>query len=100
MRRVKLSARAQRDLNSILAFIAEDSPTKAVKMVDRLERASFEPAETALHYPLLPSQEDTCVRRRVVHPYNIFFSVEGDTVEVLHILHGARNIGRILFPEG
>jgi plasmid stabilization system protein ParE len=82
-----------------MAYMAEGSPRSAIRMIERLETASLELAETAMHYPLLPNREAFGVRRRVVRPYNIFFSVDGDMVEVLHILHGSRNADRVLFPE-
>lgn len=33
------------------------------------------------------------------HHYLIFYRIQADTVQVLHVLHGAMDYERILFPE-
>ncbi|MFL5060413.1 MAG: type II toxin-antitoxin system RelE/ParE family toxin [Xanthobacteraceae bacterium] len=48
----------------------------------------------------VPRHEHTGVRRRVHGHYLIFFRVVGEVIEVLHVLHGARDYESILFPEG
>ena len=50
-------------------------------------------------FPLLPDWEDRGVRRRSHGNYLIFYRVHADQVEVLHVLHGARDYERILFPD-
>jgi toxin ParE1/3/4 len=50
-------------------------------------------------FPLLPEWEDRGVRRRPYGNYLIFYRIAADTVEVLHVLHGARDFEAILFPE-
>jgi len=50
-------------------------------------------------FPLLQRHEETGIRRRVVGNYLIFYYVLKDCVEVIHILHGARDYEAILFPE-
>jgi plasmid stabilization system protein ParE len=97
MKRVIVSARAERDLSEILAYIAKDSPVQAAIMVDRLERAALDLAGTAAHYQLLPHAHIKELRRRVVTPYNIIYSIDGDDVNVLHFFHGARQF-RLLYP--
>jgi toxin ParE1/3/4 len=100
MRRVVFSDRATDDLDDILAYIATEAGYRlALRTIDHLERAALELADTALSFPLLVEREDAGIRRRVVRSYNIFYVVDGDTVKVLHFLHGARDHARILFPE-
>jgi plasmid stabilization system protein ParE len=38
------------------------------------------------------------VRRRPVGDYLIFYRVAADRVEVVHVLHGARDYEALLFP--
>lgn len=100
MRRVVLSAEAMSDLEEILSYVsAEWSFSLALRVIDRLERAASDLADTALRYPMLVEHEEARIRRRVARSYNIFYVVDGDTVNVLHFLHGARDYARILFPE-
>jgi plasmid stabilization system protein ParE len=40
------------------------------------------------------------MRRRAYGTYLIFYRIAEDRIEVLHILHGARDFEPILFPEG
>ena len=100
MRRVVLSDAAAKDLDDILGHLAREvSFDLALRMIDHLEAAAADLADTALRYPLLVEREESGIRRRVVRSYNVFYAVDGDTVQVLHVLHGARDHARILFPE-
>ena len=96
MRRVVITGRAERDLTSILSYIAEDSPIQAVMMVDRLERAAMNLSETASSFQRLDHPEYPELRRRVVGSYNIVYAIDDDTVEVLHFAHAARNLDTLL----
>jgi plasmid stabilization system protein ParE len=51
-------------------------------------------------YPLVPCYERSSVRRRVYGNYLIFYHIVDRQIQVLHILHGARDYEAILFPEG
>jgi toxin ParE1/3/4 len=48
----------------------------------------------------LQSVEAPALRRRPFGSYLIFYRVGTETVEVVHILHGARDYEPLLFPEG
>jgi plasmid stabilization system protein ParE len=50
-------------------------------------------------YALVPRHENSGVRRVPHGDYLIFYRVTTDIVEILHILNGARDYERILFPE-
>lgn len=100
MREVRLSSNARDDLTSILEYLAEaESPSTALTMVVRLETACAELSNRALMYALIPRHEHSGVRRRVVARYGIFYVVNDSHVDVLQILHSARDHERILFPE-
>jgi toxin ParE1/3/4 len=97
--KVRLSARAERDLQSIFEYLSGDSPGAADRILNRLGGAALELGDRAKLYPLLPRHEDTGFRRRVVGSYNLYYIIEDGTVEVVAILHSARNADRLLFPE-
>ena len=54
----------------------------------------------AYAFPLLAGHSESGIRRRVHRRYLIFYRVENETVQFLHILHGAMDYEAILFPEG
>lgn len=55
--------------------------------------------DTPEAYPLVPRYERMGVRRRVWGNYLIFDRVAQDEIELLHVLHGARDYELLLFPE-
>jgi plasmid stabilization system protein ParE len=57
-------------------------------------------ADNPLAYPLVPRHEQSGIRRRVFRNYLIFYQLEVDIVQIVHILHGAQNYEAILFPGG
>jgi toxin ParE1/3/4 len=99
MKAVFITVEAQRDLAEIEDYLHREAPFQADQLLDRLEDACHDLASQALLYPLFPGREERGVRRRVVYPYNIMYRVNGDNVEIVHVLHGARDADRILFPE-
>jgi plasmid stabilization system protein ParE len=96
---VRLSARAKRDLAEIAFFIAEDSPARAQSFVTELEEVCLQLGTMPRAFPLLPRHRRTGIRKRLYGDYLIFYLVLTKTVEIVHILHGARDYEAILFPE-
>jgi len=50
-------------------------------------------------YPILPHRRESQIRRKPYRNYLIFYRVRKDAVEILHVLHGARDYERLLFPK-
>ena len=98
-RDVLVQPEAQEDVRSILSFIAEDSISGALKVGARLEHAILQLGTAALHYPLVGRYRAAGIRRRAVGAYNIYFRVTDTRVDVLRVVHSARDITRLL-PEG
>lgn len=99
MRTVFITVQAQRDLAEIETYLRAEAPFQADALLDRLEDACQDLAAQALLYPLFAGREDRGVGRRVVYPYNILYRLKGENVEIVHVLHGARDAERILFPD-
>jgi len=51
-------------------------------------------------FPLVPRFEHAGIRRRVHGNYLIFYRIGVETVDVIHVLHGAMDYEPLLFPEG
>lgn len=97
---VVLTAEAETDLEAIAVYIARDSVTAALNVVHELREKCLTLTETPRGYPLVPRYEHHGIRRRPFGSYLIFYRVGTEAIEVVHILHGARDYERLLFPEG
>ena len=92
---------AKLDLLSIGEHIGQENPDRAVSFVDEHIDHCYTLAELPRRYPLVPRYEDHGIRRCVHGNYLIFYRVhaELDIVQVIHILHGARDYASLLFPD-
>ena len=97
--RVVITEAALMDMVAIGRRIAPDNPRRATTFVDELYLRCQQLGRTPHAYPLLPGHEASGVRRRVHGNYLIFYRVAETSVEVLHVLHGARDYETILFPD-
>jgi plasmid stabilization system protein ParE len=94
-REVVFSAEAKRDLQEILAYVAEDSPRLALDLIERLNIAALDLGATGLQFPIAFTGSE--IRRRVTGSYNIYYLVRERSISISRILHGARNQQRQLF---
>jgi len=97
---VVLTAEAETDLESIAEYISRDSVTAALNIVHDLREKCLALADAPRGYPLVPRYEHQGIRRCPFGSYLIFYRVGTEIVEVVHILHGARDYEPLLFPEG
>ncbi len=51
-------------------------------------------------FPLVPRYERYGIRRRSHGNYLIFYQISGERIDVIHVLHGAREYLRLLLPDG
>jgi toxin ParE1/3/4 len=93
------------EANSTLMTSATGSlnhnPVRAVTFVDELVAHCAKLTETPHAYPLVPSRDSEIsgIRRAVHGHYLIFYRITTEAVEIVHVLHGARDFESILFPE-
>lgn len=99
--RVELTSRAERDIDGIIAWIAERSPRGAISWCQRLEEVLSQLSTTALHCSLAPENryDDTEIRHMMFKirrgkPYRVLFTVRRDQVLVRHV----RGPGQDLVP--
>ncbi len=94
MKQARTTHPARRDLDDIWLWIARDSPANAQRFV----------SEIADHFPMLaafPRTGRLCpelkpgMRRFPVHKYVIYYRETKRGVEILRVLHGARDAKRI-----
>jgi toxin ParE1/3/4 len=96
---VVVSAEAESDLEQIASYIAEESVETALNFVQKLREKCEALADAPRGYPLVPRYEHLGIRRRPFGNYLIFYRLGPDIIEVVHILHGARDYEPLLFPE-
>ena len=87
---VVITGPAAADLRSIGDYIGRESLEQAAKVVSGLRRTCATLAEASLRFPLAPRLGEG-VRRAARPPYVIFHRIRDDVVEVLRIIHAARD---------
>ena len=98
--KVVYTGEAEADLVEIGIWIAHDSPRRAHTFVDELRDACEALGDFPRMYRLVPRHELSGIRRKPYGNYLIFYRLATDTVEIIHIVHGARDYDALLFPEG
>ena len=87
------------DMLAIGNTIRENNPHRAETFVAELYECCLGLGSIPEAYPLVPRHEASGLRRRLFGNYLIFYRIAEKQVEVIHILHGARDYERILFLE-
>jgi toxin ParE1/3/4 len=96
MARVIHTRQARDDLLSIWSYIAADNPSAADRLLDTIDRRCAALAENP---KLGPARPDIAAELRYfpVGSYLIFYREVSEGVEIVRVLHGARNV-RAIFP--
>lgn len=81
-------------LVNIYEYISLNSPTYAMRMVDRLTRRSEQISDQPLSGRKVPEYDVEDVRELIEKPYRIIYRVQQDKIDVLAVIHGAQ-----LLPE-
>ena len=97
--RVVWTAAAQADLAEISDYIAADNPTRSLSFINEIVDAGEAIGDMPRIFPLVPRLEHKAVRRRIYGQYLIFYRLEAESVQILHVVHAARDYVRALFPE-
>ena len=79
-------------LDAIHAFIALDSPAYATGLVDRLTRRSQQIGLFPLSGRRVPEYALDAVREVIEGAYRIIYAIKGEQIDVLGVVHGARDI--------
>jgi len=95
--RVVITAAAKADLLAIRRTIEPHNPVRAVSFVEELLDRCQASAETPRAYSLVSRYERFGIRRCVHGDYLIFYRLQPEQIEVIHVLQGARDIEALLF---
>jgi toxin ParE1/3/4 len=81
-------------LESILEYIASDSPPAAAKVLEVVLAAAESLAEFSDRGRVVPELRSSLIREIFVYRYRLIYRTSTDLVEVLAILHGAMDYER------
>ncbi len=93
---------AQCDLDAIVAYIATDSIENALSVLDRLQERADSLTSAAERGCLVPELRSIGVhhyRELIERPWRIVYRIEPDTVIVLAVLDGRRDLGSSLLDR-
>ena len=77
-------------LQGIHDYLAQTSPEYALRMIDRLTKRSIQIAAFPMSGRMVPEYELNEVREVIDGRYRIIYLVEAAQVQVLAVIHGAR----------
>ena len=96
--KVILSSDALADLQEIGDFIAQDNLDAAISFVARLKTRCFD-LGTFPNAGRKPEEIGPGYRSVAEGDYVIFYRIRPDALEVLHVLHGKRDLSKITFVD-
>jgi toxin ParE1/3/4 len=79
-------------LQAIYDYLAQTSPDYAVRIVDRLTNRSIQIAAFPNSGRMVPEYERNEIREVIEGRYRIIYLVEPSQVQVLAVIHGARDL--------
>ena len=91
---VRWTETALEHLAAIHAYIAQNSPAYATRVVDRVTRRSQQIAQFPLSGRRVPEYDLGQIREVIEPPYRIIYHIKPDGVDVLAVVHGARDVFR------
>ena len=87
------------DLEAIGNWIAEDNPERAITFIDELLDRCRSLADHPLRFPVLARDYGKEVRKLTHRNFLILYVVAADAVEIVHIVHGARDLTTVMRGE-
>jgi toxin ParE1/3/4 len=101
-RRVLWASAAQRDLEAIVDYIAEQQPTTALGVFDRLQARASHLASQTLRGRRVPELRDLGVeshREIIEAPWRIIYRPAGDRVYIIAVFDTRRDLQSVLMER-
>lgn len=83
---------AEQHLDAIYAYVAQDSPSYALRVVDRITRKSQQVAAFPLSGRRVPEYDLDQIREVFFGPYRIIYHIKPSKIDVIAVIHGATNV--------
>jgi toxin ParE1/3/4 len=93
---------AERDLRELIDFIAMESPTTALKILNKIKQTTsnlYSSPERGRVVPELQDQGISTYRELIVPPWRIVYRISANDVYVLSVLDSKRNVEDILLKR-
>ena len=90
--RVDWTRSAQKHLDAIYAYIAQDSEVYALRTVDRITARSRQVGTFPWSGRRVPEYDRESVREVFDGPYRIIYQINEAQVDVIAVIHGAREL--------
>jgi addiction module RelE/StbE family toxin len=87
------SLRALHDVEHIRDYIAQDSPAYAQPFIDRLLHATRHLLQFPHSGRVMPEANNSNIREVIYQGYRIVYRLNGETLEIVMVVHGSRNLG-------
>jgi len=100
--RAQWAEAAARDLEELISYVAADSPLNAERILDKLEERARTLEATPARGRVLPELAHFGIRNwreLIVKPYRIIYRIDEDTVNVLAVLDGRRDLQDLLLER-
>ncbi len=100
--RVQWAEAAARDLEELISYVAADSPLNAERILDKLEKRAQTLESTPVRGRVVPELAHFGIRNwreLIVKPYRIIYRIDEDTVNVLAVLDGRRDLQDLLLER-
>jgi toxin ParE1/3/4 len=98
--RYQLTPEAQAHVDEIGAFIAEDSLEAALKVYDALEKSYEQLARMPEMGHTREDLTDRALKFWSVYSYLVVYDPASDPLQIIAVLHGARDVERVLRHQG
>jgi len=85
---------AERHLDAIYGFIAQDSTTYALRTVDRITRKSQQIGEFPMSGRRVPEYDMEQIREVFVGPYRIIYHIKSYQIDVIAVIYGSMEVLR------
>ena len=87
--KVIFTKQAERDLEQIADFIAQDNPVRALSFIQEVEKKCLSIGDIPKAFLVVPELAEFGIRRRVYQSYSIFFSIQSDYIFIVRVLNSA-----------
>ena len=90
--KVNISFNAQKDLEQLFFYIAEDSISNAKNFILELEEKIYSLDTMPERFALIPENVffDTNYRHIIHKKYRVIYKISGNSVYILRVVHGAK----------
>ena len=85
---------AEGHLDAIYAYISQDSPTYALRTVDRITKRSQQIAAFPMSGRRVPEYNIDQIREIIVEHYRLIYHIKSSQIDIIAVIHGAMEILR------